>query len=484
MGDKVHAVLTMPPPSNVTSLKSFLGALQFYSKFCPNLSTLAEPLYRLTRKDVKWQWEGAEKESFEKCKESLCSNTLLAVFNPGEKLGISCDASSVGVGSVLFHRYADGSERPIFYVSKTLTETQRKYSQIHKEALSIIFALQKFHIYLFARKFILVTDAKPLLSLFNPQKATPVLAANRLSRWALILSQYDYSIEYRKTSAHSNADVLSRLPSGPDDNFDEKECTEDIDTICLIKMVSRQISTDSKTLSRETAKDAILSAVMRYTREGWPSKSSEHGDEIENYRKLSDSLSMANGCLLFGIRIIIPTSMRENVLNLLHIGHFGISRMKRLARTAVYWPNIDSDITSLSNKCSTCAEHQNNPAKAPNHPWMYPEKPWSRIHVDHAIYFLGTNWLVVTDAHSKYPCIHATNSVSTEVTITLLEEDFAHFGYPHSIVSDNSTTFTSEAFKNWCRERGITHLTGAPYFPATNGSTERLIQTFKKCPRK
>ena len=84
-----------------------------------------------------------------------------------------------------------------FYVSKTLTETQRKYSQIHKEGLSIIFALQKFHIYLFARKFILVTDAKPLLSLFNPQKATPVLAANRLSRWALILSQYDYSIEYR-----------------------------------------------------------------------------------------------------------------------------------------------------------------------------------------------------------------------------------------------------------------------------------------------
>ena len=115
---------------------------------------------------------------------------------------------------------------------------------------------------------------------------------------------------------------------------------------------------------------------------------------------------------------------------------------------------------------------------------MLPEKPWSRVHIDHAINFMGSDWLVMTDAYSKYPCIHATSSTSSKATIDLLEEDFAHFGYPHTIVSDNATTFMSEEFKSWCKERGIVHLTGAPYHPATNGSAERLVQTFKQALRK
>ena len=115
---------------------------------------------------------------------------------------------------------------------------------------------------------------------------------------------------------------------------------------------------------------------------------------------------------------------------------------------------------------------------------MLPEKPWSRIHIDHAINFMGSNWLVVVDAYSKYPCIHQTSSTSTKTTTMLLEEDFAHFGYPHAIVSDNATSFMSDEFQAWCRERGIVHLTGAPYHPATNGAAERLVQTFKQALRK
>ena len=134
--------------------------------------------------------------------------------------------------------------------------------------------------------------------------------------------------------------------------------------------------------------------------------------------------------------------------------------------------------------CVTCAEHQNAPPKSPVHPWILPEKPWSRLHIDHAINFMGQNWLVVTDAYTKYPCIHSTTSVSSKSTIDLLEEDFAHFGYPHSIVSDNATSFTSEEFQTFCKDKGIVHLTGAPYHPATNGAAERLIQTFKQAVRK
>ncbi|CAM1312014.1 Uncharacterised protein g5872 [Pycnogonum litorale] len=158
--------------------------------------------------------------------------------------------------------------------------------------------------------------------------------------------------------------------------------------------------------------------------------------------------------------------------------------MKQLARTAVYWPGIDKAIETANRRCEACGEHQNKPSKPTVHPWMLPEKPWSRLHLDHAINFMGSNWLVITDAYSKYPCIHTTPSVSTRATIDLLEEDFAHFGFPHTLVTDNTSSFKSEEFQSWCQERGITHLTGAPYHPATNGAAERLVQTFKQALRK
>ena len=98
--------------------------------------------------------------------------------------------------------------------------------------------------------------------------------------------------------------------------------------------------------------------------------------------------------------------------------------------------------------------------------------------MDHAVNFITNNWLVIVDAYSKYPCIYPTATVSSKSTMALLEETFSHFGYPYSLVTDNASSFTSGEFLEWCKDRGIVHLTGAPYHPATNGAAERLLQTF------
>ena len=281
-GSKVDAVKMMPPPETVSGLRSFLGSVQFYGKFLPNLATVTAPLHHLTKKDVPWKWGIEEQAAFQELKDLLCDDTILVHFDPSLPIGISCDASEVGLGAVLFHRYSDGSERPIANASKTLTSTQRGYSQIQKEALAIIFALNKFHQFLYGRTFILVTDHQPLIALFGPTKATPALAANRLARWALMLSQYNYSIEYRKTLDHGNADALSRLPAGPDAKFDEEESDADVDTVCTIKAVSLQLNpTDPGTLAKESSKDAVIANVMRYTREGWPPKGASNEDMQE-----------------------------------------------------------------------------------------------------------------------------------------------------------------------------------------------------------
>ena len=222
--------------------------------------------------------------------------------------------------------------------------------------------------------------------------------------------------------------------------------------------------------------------MKRYVREGWPQKIDT--PDVQEFKKYATSLSVTDDCLINGNRVVIPEAMQPQILDILHLGHFGMQRMKQLARSAVYWPHIDSQIEDTCRGCVSCAEHQNKPPKPANHPWMMPEKPWSRIHVDHAINFMGNNWLIVTDAYSKYPCIHQTSSTSTQATTALLEEDFAHFGYPHTIVSDNATTFSSAEFQLWCHQRGIKHLTGAPYHPATNGAAERMVQSFKQSLKK
>ena len=202
----------------------------------------------------------------------LSSDKVLVHFDPTLPVGISCDASNVGIGAVLLHCFPDGSERPIANASKTLTQSQRNYSQIQKEAMAIVYALKKFYHYLFGRRFIIVTDHKPLLTLFGPENAMPSLAANRLARCALFLNQFSYQIVYRKTSEHQNDDVLSGLPAGDDPVFDAEEDADDVDTVCMVKSLHVQVRpSDPASLETETAKDPVLTKVMLlHERDGPP----------------------------------------------------------------------------------------------------------------------------------------------------------------------------------------------------------------------
>ena len=210
--DKLQAVKAAPTPRNVSELKSYLGLLTYYGKFLPNLSTHLEPLYRLLPKDSKWKWTKVQENAFEESKNLLQSSQLLVHFNPELPLILACDASAFGIGAVLAHRMPDGYEKPIGYASRTLNKAERNYSQLEKEGLSCVFGVKHFYSYLFGHPFELFTDHKPLLGLLGENKPTSPQASARIRRWALYLSMFEYTLKFRRTTAHRNADALSRLP--------------------------------------------------------------------------------------------------------------------------------------------------------------------------------------------------------------------------------------------------------------------------------
>ena len=466
---KVEAIVRAPAPSNAKELRSYLGLLSFYSRFLPNLSTVAASLNRLLG-DVPWIWSEDEQQAFENTKHLLLSSQLLVHFDPEKELYLQCDASAYGVGVVLSHRI-EGRDRPIAFSSKSLTQAQRNYSQLEKEGLAIIYGLRRFHHYLYGRTFTIITDHKPLLGIFGEKKLLPDRAAARVQRWALELACYSYRLQFRRTEDHGNCDALSRLP--------QLSTIEDADNVVhslfLDEVVDSTVT--AKTIGRETTANGILQRVRDYVISQWPVTIDR---DLQPYKDRENELSVCQGCLIWGNRVIIPPSLRSQVLRELHEGHLGIVRTKALARSYVWWPNLDKDIENHCASCETCLQTRSSPQTATVHPWSFPSAPWTRIHVDFAGPIDGFMFLICVDSYSKWPEIIKMRSITSANTIRALRSIFCRFGLPRQIVSDNGRQFVSSEFRSFLKDNGIRQITSAPYHPASNGLAERFVRTFKK----
>ena len=237
------------------------------------------------------------------------SAKFLAHYDPSLKLTLACDASSYGLGAVLAHKMPDGSEHPIGYASCTLSKAERNYSHLEKEGLASIFGIKKFHDYLFGRSFELITDHKILLGLLKEGRATSAQESARIKRWVLFLSSYEYNLVFMNTTAHANADALSRLP---------------LPVVPLLLEHLEGSPVTANDIHVWTNRDPKLSRVLQYLQQGWPS---EGDSDLNVYFSRRLELSAYEGCLLWGSRVIIPKPDQE-----LYEGHPGITRMKSLAR--------------------------------------------------------------------------------------------------------------------------------------------------------
>ena len=471
--EKVRALRKAPVPGNVSQLKSFLGLLNYYHKFLPNLSHNLAPLHRLLQKHTSWEWGPPQQEAFDAAKDALTSDQVLVHYDPDKELILACDASPYGVGAVLSHRMEDGSDKPIAFASRSLAPAEKRYSQLDKEGLAIIFGVKRFHQYLVGRHFVILSDHKPLQHLFRETSGVPVLASARIQRWALILGAYDYSIEYKPGPDHANADVLSRLPL-PES---PREVPVPGETILSMEMLLSTLPVTAKQVRRWTDRDPVLSRVRHQVLKGWQDSSDT---DIQPFQQRKLELSVQDGCLLWGHRVIVPPQGRDRMMKELHEGHPGVSRMKSLARSFVWWPGMDRALEEFVRQCDQCQRNRHLPAAVPIQPWEWPQRPWSRIHADYAGPFQGHMFLILVDAHSKWVEVKAVKNATSATTIEHFRSIFAIHGLPELLVTDNGATFTSAESKEFYSANGIRHVTSAPYHPSTNGQAERTVQTVKE----
>ena len=471
--EKVRAISDAPMPTNVTQLKSFLGIVNYYSKFLPSLSSTLAPLYRLLQKRTRWSWGPDQIKAFVEAKSVLTSQSLLVHYSPDKEILLSCDASPYGVGAVLSHRMKDGSEQPVAYASRSLAPAEKNYAQLDKEALAIVFGVT----YLLGRHFTIKSDHKPLMHLFSESRGVPLMASARVQRWALTLSAYDYTIDYKPGKDHANADVLSRLP------LPEMPSEVPLPGEMILLMECLQTSTiTAAQIRRWTERDPVLAKVRDYVMQGWPLI--EGSVELLPYSRRRAELCVQDGCLLWGRRVVVPSPGRAQVIEVLHEGHPGSTRMKSLSRSYVWWPGLDAAVEERVRSCDQCQSCRKSPARAPLHPWEWLERPWARVHADYVGPFMGKMFLLLIDAHSKWMEVHIVASATSASTMEKMRVTFATHGLPETLVTDNGSVFTSAEFQEFLKKNGIRHVTSAPYHPASNGLAERAVQVFKEGMRK
>lgn len=471
---KIEAIVKAPTPTNTTEVKRFIGVVNYYRNFVPNTSSILAPLNDLLKKGAKFEWRESQQHAFDKMKCELSSERVLAHFDPRAQLILSVDAGPNGLGAVLAQRSLDGVERPLSFASRSLSVSEKNYSQIQKEATAIVFGVKRFHMYLYGREepFILKTDHRPLLSIFGNKVGISVMAASRLQRYAILLSAYNYTVQYIKGENNVVADFFSRSPV----NNNDKEEDDDLSFLKFLN-VSSAVVTNSD-IKSATSKDSVLQTVIKYMQNGWPRKII--CQSILPYFNCKADLEVDDGCLFRGLRIVVPEVYKRRMLEELHSSHLGIVKTKCNARSRMWWPGIDGDIERWVGSCSECAAVRAAPPRAPPAPWPRPAGPWQRLHIDYMS--IGQrDFLVVVDAYSKWlECILMDHGTSTRALIVKLKSLFTVFGLPMAIVSDNDPKICSFEFKTFCQSNGIRYVNSPIYHPASNGQAENSVKNCKK----
>ena len=464
--EKIRAIVHMPKPRDVGELRRYLGMVQYLSRFIPHESTITAPLRELLKKEAEWSWNTEHDAALEKIKLLLTSAPVLKPFDLRKSAHIQADASQNGLGACLIQE-----GRVVAYASRAMTTTEQRYAQIEKELLAICYACERFRQYILGNSTIVESDHKPLEMIFKKQIH---LAPLRLQRMLLRLQPYDLNVQYIQGSEMYVADALSRATVDPPEEYLGQEwLIYDIKTIT-------NTSTDTRLgeFKAETASDQELQSLAHIIKTGWPKEIKLLHHQLRPYWSVRDRLTVLEGVIFMGERLVVPASMRKHILDILHGSHFGAEKCKSRAMQAVYWPRILKEIEDQVAHCQICQRHQRTNIKEPMLPHEIPAIPWTKVGGD-ILDFQGTYYLMVVDYTSKFPELATLGKTKTAAAvITKLKAIFARFGIPREFMADNMP-FASREMVQFAKEWGFKITTSSPTYSQSNGKSESAVKMAK-----
>ena len=452
-------------PSNKKEVESFIGLVNYFGRLIPQFSNKILPINNLRKKETQFIWSNECQESFDKLKTELSSHPIVRSYCLKKEATLTTDASKEAIGAVLTQE-----GHPVIFVSRTLSEAEKNYSNIEREALAIVWSVSRLSHFLLGRKFTLQTDHRPLIYLLGNNQAIPDHTSLRITKWALNLMQYDYIITHVPGKEITHADAMTRL------RFSNQAV--DFKTLSNARMHSVVFQTilNPQEVQSELQLDTRIQGIMNRVKLGKWSKCSQYES---SFKAVSVFLTIENGMLYKGSRLFIPERLRRKAIDSFHKeSHSGIQSSCRMIQNAAWWPGMTRDIEQYVNKCEICSTLRPQKQKTV-HEWPN-ATPFERLHIDWAYSRDVGNILIIVDSGSGWIEAFRTKERTTENVIKCLRTVFTRFGIPECIVSDNAPEFISKEFLAWIENQGARKIESPPYFPMANGRAERAVQTIKK----
>lgn len=466
--EKVKAVLEYDLPTDKQSLQRFLGFVNYFREYIPNISEVTGPLRQLLKKNVEFVWNDNCTKCINDLKRLLINPPVLVNFNPKKQIVIQTDSSKDAIGCVLMQ---DG--HPISFASKSLSKCESEYGQIDKEFLAILFACKKFHYYIYGRHVVVQTDHQPLVAIMN--KEINNINSQRLRKIKLKLTIYDLDVQYVPGSKMHVADALSRASSNASSIDVDTSLTKTIHTINVSDAVQSLIAA-------ETQKDPVLQQLKLYFEFGWPKCRNKSEDIVKCYYKHKDNIIYENGIVYLNYKIIVPSVLRERVIKKVHSSHFGINKTIARARSLFYWPNIENDFIKAISNCEICEKYSLKKCKEPMLLDEVPTLPFNKVGCDFCQWGNKT-YFVVADYYSKWFELIHVSSLTASTVIKILKQIFSTHGIPKILRADNMP-FNSFEFQNFAKIWKFEIVTSSPRYPRSNGFIERYVGIAKSLLKK
>lgn len=513
---KIEAVTKWPRPTNKRDLRGFLGLCSYYRRFIKSFADIASPLHKLTKKEAVFDWSPECNEAFEELKRLLTTAPVLAYPIPSGTFTLDTDASQRGIGAVLSQEQI-GREKVIAYFSRSLNRRERNYCVTRKELLAVVKATEKFHYYLYGRRFVLRTDHASLKWLLNFRHPE-----GQIARWLQKLQEYDFEIVHRAGRSHVNADALSRRPcyesackfcSALEDKDKENEAiSEKEERGVRESVISRGATMNQDELLFQTwtkeelrakqEEDSDIRRVMDWKANGRPEWEdiAAMSPVTKSYWAQWASIDLVDGILYrrwedaSGREVkylyLTPKALQDDVLRNLHdsptAGHFGVKKTLARVRQRFYWINLRWTVENWCRKCLKCASRKGYPRKPKTPLKLYTVgAPMERIAVDVLGPLPKTDSgnqyiLIAQDYFTKWPEAFALpNQQAATVAEVLVNQFFTRFGIPMELHSDQGRNFESETFREVCRLLGINKTRTTPYHPQSDGMVERFNKTIE-----